>query len=194
MGEIWYNLFMNILAHLFLLGSVLPQLPPSEYADTEVSAHHRLEQPDVGLHGLDFRLDFNGTSSNNVEVAFGRDGNEDGALAPHETDVVVGWECGRYFIERFRTGERIEEPNVGTNGVRRTLDWHYDVRKGGEVFRSFSATNEVGAAFVGLAASRPDWLYGRDWNLMRLTARGVDVQDERFEVEVLQRGFFIHLR
>ena len=51
---------MNILFPL-LLGVTISQLPPSEYADTEVSAHHRLEQPDVGLRGLDFRLDFNGT-------------------------------------------------------------------------------------------------------------------------------------
>ena len=89
-------------------GVTVGLLPPPQFIDTEVSATHRLEQPAFGLRGLDFRLDFNGTPSNNVEVAFGRDLDANGSLAPHETDVIVGWECGRYFIERFRTGERIE--------------------------------------------------------------------------------------
>ena len=185
---------MNFLAILFLLGSVLPQLPPSEFVDTEVSAHHLLMQGSFGLRGLDFRLEFTGTPSNNVEVAFGRDGDEDGALAPHETDVVVGWECGRYFIERFRTGERIDETNIGTNDVERSLEWHYTLRKSGREFKAFAATNEVGAVFAQVSTNAPAWLYDRNWNLMRLTARGVDVQGERFEVDVQSSGMFIHLR
>ena len=185
---------MNILAILLLLGVALPQLPPSEHVDTEVSAHHPLEQGPFGLRGLDFRLEFTGTPSNNVEVAFGRDGDADGKLESHETDVVVGWECGRYFIERFRTGERIEEPDVGTNDEERLLAWHYTLRKSGKVFKAFTATNEVGAAFAQVSTNAPAWLYSRDWNLMRLTARGVDVQGERFEVEVRSSGFSINLR
>ena len=176
------------------LGVAVEPLPPPEFADTEVTAHHRLGQPASGLRALDFRLDFSGTASNNVEVAFGRDADENGSLAPHETDVIVGWECGRYFIERFVTGERIEEPNVGTNDAVRSLAWHYALRKGGRVFKAFAATNEVGAAFVSVSSNAPGWLYDRDWDLMRLTARGVDVQGERFEVDVRSSGFSINLR
>ena len=190
---------MRLLAAMMLIptmahGVTVEPLPVPEFVDTEVTAHHRLEQPTQGLRGLDFRLDFTGTPSNNVEVAFGRDGDGDGALAPHETDVVVGWECGRYFIERFRTGERIEEPVVGTNDVERLLAWHYTLRKSGKVFKAFTATNEVGAVFAQVSTNAPAWLYSRDWNLMRLTARGVDVQGERFEVEVQSSGFSINLR
>ena len=175
-------------------GVELPQLVAPAFLDTEVSATHRLEQPAFGLRGLDFRLEFVGTPSNNVEVAFGRDGDEDGALAPHETDVVVGWECGRYFIERFRTGKRIEETNIGTNDVERALEWHYTLRKSGKEFKAFAATNEVGEVFTQVSTNAPAWLYDRNWNLMRLTARGVDVQGERFEVDVQSSGMFIHLR
>ena len=200
---IWYNILMKyacaslMAAVAFALsasGAAVEPLPAPEFADTEVSAHHALEQGPFGLRGLDFRLEFAGTPSNNVEVAFGRDGDEDGALAPHETDVVVGWECGRYFIERFRTGERIEEPDVGTNDVERSLAWHYTLRKSGKVFKAFTATNEVGAVFAQVSTNAPAWLYSRDWDLMRLTARGVDVQGERFEVEVQTSGMSIHLR
>ena len=175
-------------------GGVLSPLPSPAYADTEVSAHHRLEQPSAGLRGLDFRLDFSGTPSNNVEVAFGRDADGDGTLAPLETDVVIGWECGRYFIERFRTGERIEETNVGTNDDIRSLAWRYDVRKGGKIFKAFTASNEVCAAFASVSTNAPSWLYDRNWDLMRLTARGTDVQGERFEVEVRSSGLLINLR
>ena len=176
------------------VGVELPKLAAPEFIDTEASATHRLEQPAFGLRGLDFRLDFNGTPSNNVEVAFGRDLDEDGSLAPHETDVIVGWECGRYFIERFRTGERIEETNVGTNDVARSHAWHYDVRKGGKVLKAFTASNEVCVAFASVSTKTPAWLYDRNWNLMQLTARGVDVQGERFEVDVRSSGFLIHLK
>lgn len=174
-------------------GGVLSPLPSPAYVDTEISAHHWLEQPSVGLRGLDFRLDFSGTLSNNVEVAFGRDADGDGTLSPLETDVVIGWECGRYFIERFRTGERIDETNVGTNDVR-SLAWHYDVRKGGKVFKAFTATSEAGTAFASVSADTPAWLYDHSWNRMRLTARGTDVQGERFEVDVRSSGFLIHLK
>ena len=175
-------------------GAAVEPLPAPEFADTEVSVHHALEQGPFGLRGLDFRLEFAGTPSNNVEVAFGRDLDENGSLAPHETDVIVGWECGRYFIERFRTGERIEETNVGTNDLARLLAWHYDVRKGGKVLKAFTASNEVCVAFASVSTNTPAWLYDRNWNLMQLTARGVDVQGERFEVDVRSSGFLIHLK
>ena len=188
------SLLLCLALPLAVVGVEFPQLAAPEFIDAEVSATHRLEQPAFGLRGLDFRLDFNGTPSNNVEVAFGRDLDANGSLAPHETDVIVGWECGRYFIERFRTGERIEETNVGTNDVARSLAWHYDVRKGGKVLKAFAATNEVGTAFASVSTNSPAWLYDRNWNLMQLTARGVDVQGERFEVDVRSSGFLIHLK
>jgi len=174
-------------------GALLPQLLTGEFADTEVSAHCRLAQPNV-VNYLDFALTFNGTASNNVEVAFGCDADGDNVLAVHETEMIVGWRCGRYFIENFRTGEVFEETNVGTNGVARSLDWHYRIRDAKTVLRSFAATNEVGAAFPDLSSVRPGWLYNGDWNLMRLTARGMDDQDEHFEVDVLAKGVSIILR
>ena len=169
-------------------------LPPQEFADTEVSACYPLNQSGEAVHRLDFCLNFNGTPSNNVEVAFGIDADGDRSLSLAETDVVIGWECGRYFIERYQTGDRIDEASVGTNGVARFLDWHYIVKNGRRVVKRFAATNEAGAAFTGLPANAPDWIYSGDWNLMRLTARGVDVQDEQFEVSVRNVGFTINLR
>ena len=192
---------MRIFAILTILPLVafgktrtMPVLPPPVFADTEVSACHQLNQSGEAVNRLDFHLDFNGTPSNNVEVAFGTDANGDRSLSLDETDVVIGWECGRYFIERYRTGDRFDEASVGTNGVARSLDWHYLVKNERRTVKCFAATNETGAVFANLSASAPDWIYNGNWNLMRLTARGVDVQDEQFEVSVRNAVFVINLR
>lgn len=48
--------------------------------------------------------------------------------------------------------------------------------------------------FADLTASPPDWLYDADWNLMRLTARGVGVRDGRFAVSVKKTGVAVVFR
>ena len=55
----------------------------------------------------DSKLDFNGTPSNNVEVAFGTDADGDRSLSLDETDVVIGWECGRYFHRAVSDGRPV---------------------------------------------------------------------------------------
>ena len=58
----------------------LPPLPAPELADTEVTACHPLDQAMPSVCGLRFDLVFKGTSSNNVEITFGRDDDGDGSL------------------------------------------------------------------------------------------------------------------
>ena len=50
-----------------------------------------------------FLLEFQSPASNNVEVAIGRDADEDGCLSLDETDLAVGYDCGR-STEMRRTG------------------------------------------------------------------------------------------
>ena len=57
-----------------------------------------------------------------------------------------------------------------------------------------AATNEAGACFPALAGAAPAWLYGADWNLMKLTRRGVDAVGETVSVECLYRFFRISIR
>ena len=176
-----------------LFGAVVGKLPVSEHPDTEVTAHHRLEQPE-NVDNLDFSLAFNGTASNNVEVAFGVDADGDGKLALDETEMVIGWDCGRYFIRNFQTGETIEEDAVGSQSVRRLIEWHYRIYGNRTTLKSFAVTNETGEVFAELSAAKPQWLYNGNWNLMRLAARGIDAQDEVFNVDVCRKGIVIILR
>ena len=181
-----------VLFPRFAFCAVAPQLPPPAFADTEVTAHLVLNQGIPNARGLHFQLEFTGTPSNNVEIALGTDADSNGALSFDEAAIVVGWDCGRYFVERLSTGERYEESNIGTNAAARVLNWNCKARRGS--IRSLAAENETGTAFVPLTAALPAWLYDLNWNLIRLTARGMDVQDERFSYEVRQTGYFIHLR
>lgn len=177
------------------LARSLSPLPVPEFVDSEVTACYRLGQPGPGSVCLDFSLTFIGTASNNVELAFGRDTDSDGDLAPHETDLVVGWTCGHYFVERFRTGEIFAEACAeGTGRSQRSLVGHARVRKGRSTLRELSLATESAPAFADLMAQRPGWLCGADWNLVRLTARGPDVRNERFDVEVSTTGIAVLLR
>ena len=169
----------------------LPVLLEPAFADTEVTAHHPLDLPPTNVNGLNLEIAFSGTPSNNVEIAFGRDEDGDGELSFDEADVRLGWDCGVYFIERVATGERFEEASAGVDDAARLLRVNCAVKR--RELRSLSVATEAGAAFAELTASPPGWLYDADWNLMRLTARGVGVRDERFAVEVTTAGIAVIL-
>ena len=62
------------------------------------------------VRGFVAAMDFAGTASNCVQMAFGRDAEGDGELELAETDLLVGWRAGRYFIEDSAAGTRHEEP------------------------------------------------------------------------------------
>ena len=173
-------------------GAVAPQLPSSEYLDTEVSTNLVLNQNLVSVAGLNLRLEFAGTSSNNVEVVIGTDVDGDGELSFDEGGMRLGWDCGRYFIERVATGERFEETRIGTNDLARVLDWQCMVKR--HRIKALEISNEAGAVFADVVTNVPGWFYDGDWNLMRLTARGVDVPNERFDYVVTQRGHLLILR
>ena len=175
------------------LARPLPPLSVSEFADTEVTVCHSFDQAMPSVCGLKFDLAFDGTSSNNVEITFGRDEDGDGTLSFWESDIRVGWDCGRYFIERVPTGERFEELSAETNGADRILRWDCALRH--RVMRGLAVSNEVGPAFATVTAAPPSWLYDANWGMMRLTARGPDARDEqRFDVEVTTTGIAVIFR
>ena len=186
-------LALVFVGYVLALARPLPPLSVSEFADTEVTACHSLDQAMPSVCGLKFDLAFGGTPSNNVEIAFGQDDDGDGSLSFWESDVRVGWDCGRYFIERVPTGERFEELSVDTNGTDRTLRWDCALKH--RVMWGLSVTNEVGPAFAVATAASPSWLYDANWDTLRLTARGLDARDEqRFDVEVTTTGIAVIFR
>ena len=72
-------------------------LPPSEFADTEVSTNIAFAVERPAMTRIEFTVALDATPTNNVEVAIGTDANGDGNLAVEEAAYVFGYDCGTWF-------------------------------------------------------------------------------------------------
>ena len=90
---------MNTLACCLFaaLGAFSGELPPSDYADTEVSTNVPFAVNANLADMMSIALAFDTTPSNSVEVAIGHDADCDGNLSPEESAVVFGYDCGTWF-------------------------------------------------------------------------------------------------
>ena len=191
------NLLIGVLAGLavWLQADVveLPRLPTADRLDTEVVLDWPFNRTRQDVCDFNFDLAFVGTPSNNVEVALGRDDDGDGKLSFAETGVFVGWRRGDYYIERRATGEVFRQPASHTNGYQGVLTWklHFGAPGTAPLWR---LSDDWGALFADTWEEVPGWIYDPAWNLMRLTARGMDEPEDIFVVQVDYRSFHIFLR
>ena len=172
---------------LFLSARTLPPLPEPSFVDGEVSRCYPFDQSGLGSIWIDLSASFVGTASNNLEIAFGQDANRDGELSLRETDLILGWSCGHYFLERFKASEAYEETNTVTNEIARSLGWNSRVRRNGQIL-SLSLTNECGVAFTDVLSSPPSWIYDTRWDRMRITARGAGARDSLVCLVLFSQG------
>ena len=186
-------LLIGICAIPSLPARTLPPLPEPTFVDGEVSWCYPFDQSGLGSIWIDLSAAFTGMSSNNLEIAFGQDADRDGELSPRETDLILGWSCGRYFLEQFKASEVYEETNVGTNDIVRSIGWNSRVRRDGRIL-SLVLTNECGAAFADVLSSPQSWIYDTRWDRVRITARGKDARDAHFNFVILSRGNVIFIR
>ena len=161
-------------------------LGESSFADTEVSTNVPAPACGVDPHRTGFALAFAGSPSNSVEIAFGIDANSDGALTPDEANLVIGWECGAWFVRNENDGDVFAEPATVATGSQ-TL--HVSMRAGRDGrISSFLVRNGNTPLFAGLTSAPPPWLHDCAWNLCRLTARGVDAHNASFHVSATPDG------
>ena len=66
----------------------VPPQPVSPYLDTEVSTNCVLHRSRIDARTFDVQFQFEGTLTNSLEVAFGRDSNTNGVLDVQEIDTV----------------------------------------------------------------------------------------------------------
>ena len=167
-------------------------LPVPEFLDTEVSTNVTLRMGDAfGGRILQFSLSLESTPSNALQIAFGDDANGDGSLSFEETASVLGWRSGRCFVEDVRGGCRIEEcvPAVGAQ-VRR-LDVRI-VTDGDNGIREAVFTCEGQPIFREL--DDLSFLFGREWNLLRVTRRRVGAPDDWVTCSVRDRSLVLRIR
>lgn len=166
---------------------VTSALPPSAYADTEVSTNVPFTAWEEHQKRFEHRLSFEATPSNNVQVAFGTDADADGVLGPDEERLVIGWDCGEWFVFDATNGVRLVDASRPTNRAQ-TLAFVFETRSDGAV-KSLSLSSDGVGLFPSLAATPPKWLYDTRWDMFRLTARGVDDPHAGFRVQTIPCGF-----
>ena len=86
---------------------VVPPMPPPEYDDCEVITNCVFDasRGDAKMFALKIELD--ATSSNGVEVVFGRDVDGDGILSRTEEEMSVGYCCGEWKVVNIVTGDTV---------------------------------------------------------------------------------------
>ena len=180
-------------ALLPVMAAPLPGLPKSEFADTEVSTNVAFNATRSDARNFGVSMAFMGTESNCVQIAFGRDADYDGDLSAEETRLLLGWRGGLYFIEDATGQNRLVESAVDAVFTDRRFVLNAKLNAH-SVPVHVSVSNECGACFAALSENPPAWLYGTDWNLMKVTRRGVDATSENIEVECRYKFFYITIR
>ena len=171
---------------------VVPSLPVSQFADTEVSTNIILHGRRTDTWKVDLHIQLAGTLTNDLEVAFGRDVNTNGVLDVEEIETVYGWRGGRYFIENVPAWERIEV-EAATNALCGVCDIHLE-NNSSVVPKRFAATCGGVAAFGGLATTPPAWLFKREWDMVRVVRRGMGVSSEWVRCDIEYQSLSIRLR
>lgn len=167
-----------------------PVLPPVEYPDTEVVTNVMISTAAQGSREYAFELAFSGTTSNNVEIAFGTDADGDGALSVDEIGLSAGWDCGEWFVMNAATGERAADSAAeGTHSLVGAIR----LRTSGRV-REIGFRDGAAVLFPTLQGAARVWAFPDGWNMVRLVGRGENVRSgEMFHITATSHGLTLRL-
>ena len=141
-----------------------PMPSPSSYVDTEAVTNVAFSAGVAGDNVFAFALELDATPSNNVEVAFGRDANGNGALDDSEAAFAVGWDCGEWFFRDIAAD--VADSCAGSCGCKK-LEW--DIRLDPSLSPK---TLRAQADGVALPFPMTATMYAPSWDMARVTARG----------------------
>ena len=178
-------LFLSLISAMAIVSrgsTVLLRLPGGEeHLDSECSTNAVIHRGMLeGIRILEGEMSLFATPSNAVEIAFGA--SDCGDLPPGGESFSMGWRGGVWF---FASGtERVESQSI-CNAARRTLSFSLRVAQDGSPMSLSLHADDVGNVFDSLVSSPPTWLFSREWNVARLTIRGIDATDESVSVRFL---------
>jgi hypothetical protein len=188
--KVFYCLVVFLLVNIaFAVNVIIPNMPDSEFTDNEVSVNAVIPETFYKQSKtFKFYLTLNATLSNNVEIAFGSDqavngSNADGILMHEETDLIVGWDCGHWFL-RPKGLKQFYYSSV-TNFVsgERTMSGFFRVDPEDNLYSLSFKDGESNFVFQGLTVSNSiDWLKPTEWDLLRVVSRGDDTDVENIKV------------
>ena len=178
------------LTTMFLAAALfVPSMPPPEFADCEVVTNcvFDVSRGDAKMFAVKIELD--ATSSNGVEVVFGRDADGDGRLSRTEEEMSVGYCCDEWQVVNPVTGDTFS--CAGTFG-RTALDWKLRLN-GNRTPRSLAATVNGQPTFTQLVTP-PPFLFDPTWNAAKIIRRGQSDPNLRVECSVDNIPIFIRIR
>ncbi len=168
--------------------------PPS-HVGWEASQDVPLQPRQVETRFFKAEITFTATSSNNVQMAFGKDINKDGKLPAEETSATVGWDRGAWFILSNDLLHRFTcAPQDASTATNRTLKIFMRLASDGTPLSlSFKDGNGTPLAFDELEGIH-SWMSPKLWDMAAITERGWDVRDEAAQFSFVLDGTQILLR
>ena len=172
---------LRVLPLLFLCAAAravevsLPVVPPPAFADTESVTNAPLPAAMATARLLRCTVELDASASNAVEVAFGRDADDDGALAEGEAAMRLGWDAGAWFLEggTNRFDAAVAEPPTP---ARFELSLRVDEHGAPLAWSCGALTN--------LPPRPPPDFFSREWDVVRLSVRGFGSRDELVSVRL----------
>ena len=139
---------------------VVPSLPEAVRPMAEVETNVVFSTGSATDNKWTLTIERNAAVSNCVEVVFGRDANEDGALGIEEGELSVGWDCGEWFWRDRRSNAacRVE-------GTAQRLDMTLYLNRGR------AARSLASSVFPPVMSPT---CFNPDWNLARVVSRGAE--------------------
>ena len=171
---------------------LVPVPGAAPFPNPEVSTNVAFNARRSDTRSFGVALELTGSVSNCVDIAFGRDADGDGDLAPEEADLVLGWSGGAYTLEDVASDRRYESAVEG-DGVPRRISLSVATDRD-FVPVSAGITNETGACFAEVTVAAPRWLFRPEWNLMKVTRRGLDTDDGWCRVKSEYNSFSVHIK
>ena len=186
-------MFLFICSIFFMIEAreiLLPQTPVSTYEDTESSISAQLPALDENDREFSLSLSLIATASNHLEVAFGLDKNRDGELSLDESELLIGWSCGKWFF----SDRRSDVTDVtDADGGEKSFVWR--IRLDGEQKAkraiAFADSQEVLAIAMEKCCSS---YFNPQWNMVRVTSCGIDSLAEKVKIVSTADGLLIRVR
>jgi hypothetical protein len=184
--KIFVIVYVFVLAcQMFAVVVDVPKISVSRFADGE-SSRDQSFQSSLTNRARTFKIEmsFNASMTNNVQIAFGMDSvHEDGKLAAEETEIILGWDCGKWFLRP--RGLRTRYNFAVTNFVagKRILKASIEIYPSGEPKAITFQDNGSTFSFSDFKLKDNSWLKPDDWSLLRVTTRGADIADEDVSIK-----------
>ncbi len=178
----------------FALGTVqVSQMQESPWLDTEVFTNVAFRTGNSELRMIDVDMEFIGSPTNNVQIAFGHDADGDGDLSDEEAQLVFGWKSGRRFLslpfEEYGIADDSAAQESGSHRLHVVAQFNGMQRP-----VSFSMRDNASACLTNFVAQAHDWSGVGSWNICKVTRRGVNEALEQVDVDAVSAYFVIKIR